>query len=405
MGISAGPDSMALLHMCQQVGMDVVAAHVNYHHRKEADEEESYVRNICTQYNIPLYVLNKPFTYARNFEAEARNWRYDFFCEIVKERQLKGVLIAHHEDDALETFFMQEEKGSIPAFYGLKDAFMYKGMLVKRPLLTYTKQQLMQYCKEHHIQYYIDQTNMDESLTRNRIRHQIVEKLTRLERDMVLKEIQYKNAVRQERKCRVETYIKQNQMSLALYRSLSLEDRLEILRMLIQDVNVGISKAHLLEIDHIVIEKNDFMIRCGKQLIVQNNGYFFLQEISEPYCDTYVDVNQLFNSTGKYYKVVEGKPSVYACTLKDTDFPIKIRNAQKADWIQLRFGKKKVHRFFIDRHIPLYRRLTWPVIENKDGEVIFVSGLGCDIHHFTSNPTCNVVEYTLLEENTYVGKE
>ena len=44
-GVSGGPDSMALLHMCYESGMDIVAAHVNYHVRKEAEEEENRFRN------------------------------------------------------------------------------------------------------------------------------------------------------------------------------------------------------------------------------------------------------------------------------------------------------------------------------------------------------------------------
>ena len=66
--------------------------------------------------------------------------------------------------------------------------------------------------------------------------------------------------------------------------------------------------------------------------------------------------------------------------------------------IEMRYGCKKVHRFFIDRHIPLYQRQFWPVIENAKGNVIFVPGLGCDKYHYTVNPTLNVLEYTLLKE-------
>ena len=89
--------------------------------------------------------------------------------------------------------------------------------------------------------------------------------------------------------------------------------------------------------------------------------------------------------------VREGKPGINALSLKETDFPVVIRNAEMGDVISMRFGSKKVHRFFIDRHIPKWRRKQWPVVENAEGKVIFVAGLGCDVDHYTVKPDVNVL--------------
>ena len=62
-GLSGGPDSMALIGMCLEKGIPVEAAHVNYHHRKEAEEEEAYVRQFCENHGIFLHVRNEPFEY------------------------------------------------------------------------------------------------------------------------------------------------------------------------------------------------------------------------------------------------------------------------------------------------------------------------------------------------------
>lgn len=397
--ISAGSDSMALLSMCKELDMDIIAAHVNYHYRKEADEEQKYVEDLCNEMHVPLIVKDTPFECEGNFEAAARSWRYDFFCDCVNQYHCKGVLVAHHEDDLLETYLMQEEKGSIPSFYGLKEDVLYKNMLVHRPLLHTTKEELIAYCHQNNIRYYVDQTNMDESYTRNRIRHQIVEKMNRFERDMVLKEIATKNAIAQERNCRVNTYIHDGKILMSFYRSLQSDDRFQLLRNLLQKEYPRISLSHLKEIDSIILHKKDFMISCKTRNLVSDGTSMFLHEISNSYCDEYASITDLKLETKEYYVIQEGKCGVYAITLQEDDFPICIRNFKDGDEIEMRFGKKKVHRFFIDRHIPLYRRETWPVIENRHGNVIFVSGLGCDKHHYTVNPTCNVIEYTLLKEN------
>ena len=137
--VSGGPDSMAMLDMCIRQGMPLAAAHVNYHHRPEADAEEAYVKDFCLSHGIRLFVKNDPFIYEGNFEAAARKHRYDFFAEIVKENGYAGVLVAHQEDDLIETYIMQKEKNIVPEYYGLKEEMMYHGILIRRPLLSHTK--------------------------------------------------------------------------------------------------------------------------------------------------------------------------------------------------------------------------------------------------------------------------
>lgn len=390
--VSAGGDSMALLSMCLEMKMDVVVAHVNYHHRKEAEEEELYIRSFCKEHCVPICVKNVPFLWHGNFEAAAREWRYDFFVSCVKEMNLKGVLVAHHEDDVIETYLMQEEKGVVPAYYGLKEDMMYHGILVKRPLLKETKKSLEGYCKKNGVRFYTDCTNADETITRNRIRHQIVDKMTPFERNMILHEIAFKNAEKQERVCRVSTYIQNEKVNIQNYRSLTDSDRLQLLRIVVEKNLPHISFAHLKEIDHIIMSKKDFVIPCGQENLVTDLTSIFLIEKEESFCDSFDSIEEMRNTESRHYRIEDGKSGVNAITLSEEDFPVCIRSVKSGDVIEMRFGTKKVHRFFIDRHIPLYQREIWPVIENRDGKVIFVSGLGCDKHHYTVNPTFNVLK-------------
>lgn len=399
--VSSGPDSMALLHMCLVQGVDVAAVHVNYHHRPEADEEEMYVRAFCKEHGIPCFVRNEPFVYEGNFEAAAREWRYDFFVQTAQKYGYKGVLVAHHEDDLLETYFMQEEKNLIPEYYGLKEGSVYHGMRVMRPLLDYSKKQLEEYCNVHGIRYYIDSTNADETYARNRIRHQFIEPMTRFERDMVLQEIRQKNAVMRERRCRVRTMIRTDRVNLMQYRALGNEDREALLRMVAEPEKKtpgSLSLKHIREMDHILMTQDDFMIEVRGKYIVQDEGFFFLFEPVPAYEDVYEDKNALKNACREgCYDTEEGSPSVYAVSVSDEDFPVTIRTVRDGDKIEMRYGTKPVHRFFIDRHIPLYRRTFWPVVCNVNKEVILVPGLGCDVRHFTTTPYINVLEYTLRQ--------
>ena len=207
LAVSTGPDSMALLGKCLENEMEIGVAFVNYHQRQQAESEEAFLKEYCEKKKIPLYIKNDPFEYKGNFEARAREYRYAFFQEIIEKEKYDGLLLAHQEDDVLETYFMQEEKGITPSYYGLRSEGEVLGIPFRRPLLSYTKKELEEYCQEKDIPYFIDETNFDKSYTRNRIREEIVSKLSEKERKEVLLEIEKKNAVLKERACRIDAYL------------------------------------------------------------------------------------------------------------------------------------------------------------------------------------------------------
>ncbi len=390
--VSSGPDSMALLQMCIDAGMDCAVAHVNYHHRLEADEEENYIRSFCVERGISIFVHNDSFVYTGNFEAAARELRYRFFVEIVRREGFQGVLIGHHQDDLLETYIMQESKNIVPEYYGLREEMLMYGVLFKRPLLQMTKEELITYCKEHELRYYIDVTNLSDEYTRNQIRHQIVEPMTTFERSVYLREIKQKNAIMQERRCRVKTYIRQDKILLTTYRALVQEDRVTMLRMFVEKTP-HYSLKHLQGIDETIMHACDFIIPLGEFSLV-SDGTYLLKYVSEkPYCYVFESMEELQDIRKEHFYTENGSPGVFALTLEEADFPIQIRSFQAGDKIQMRFGCKEVHRFFIDRHIPKYQRQTWPVVENAAGEIILVPGLGCNVQHYSTMPNLNVIQY------------
>ena len=390
--VSSGPDSMALLQMCIDAGINCAVAHVNYHHRLEADEEENYIRSFCVERGISIFVHNDPFVYTGNFEAAARELRYRFFVEIVRREGFQGVLIGHHQDDLLETYIMQESKNIVPEYYGLREEMLMYGVLFKRPLLQMTKEELVTYCKEHELRYYIDVTNLSDEYTRNQIRHQIVEPMTSFERSVYLREIKQKNAIMQERRCRVKTYIRQDKILLTTYRALAQEDRVTMLRMFVEKTP-HYSLKHLQGIDDTIMHACDFIIPLGELSLV-SDGTYLLKYVSEKtYCYVFESMEELQDIRKEHFYTENGSAGVFALTLEEVDFPIRIRSFQAGDKIQMRFGCKEVHRFFIDRHIPKYQRQTWPVVENAAGEIILVPGLGCNVQHYSTMPNLNVIQY------------
>lgn len=390
--VSGGPDSMALLDMCTSAGISCAAAHVNYHHRPEAEEEEAYVRSFCRERGIPCHVKNDPFEWTGNFEAAARQYRYAFFARVVKEHGFSGVLTAHHMDDLLETYFMQEEKGIIPETWGLKEERMIEGVLVCRPLLDKTKAELEDYCVQKQIRTFHDVTNDDCSLQRNRIRHEIIDTMSMADRQLVLREIAGKNAVLQERRCRVNAWVREAGLKLPLYRTWGEEDRLTALRDALLAHGITRSRRGLQEIDAVLMTHDDPLIPLGSFLLAVQDSFIRVMETPEPYAFTVRNLSELQAVSAPDFKVEEGVPGVNAVTVKEEDWPLTVRSPKDGDRIAMRFGHKSVHRFFIDRKIPRYDRLCWPIITNCKGEVILVPGLGCDKGHYSICPSFSVLQ-------------
>lgn len=384
---------MALVKICLDKKINFAIAHVNYHHRKEAEEEEEYITSFAKKHHIPIYVLNGQFTYSGNFEAEARRYRYNFFKEIIEKDNYDGVLVAHHKDDLLETYLMQKEKHLIPETYGLAEEMNYEGIKVCRPLLSYTKKDLENICKDAGVKYYIDCTNNDITLARNYIRHEILAKMSEEEKKDLLKEIQDKNKHMDMIREKVEKLIVYDKVSLQEYRLLNDEERITLVHVFLKPYyrkDQGMSYAYKKEIDSILLKQDDFIIPFGIYEVVQDEGYFFV--IKKPKAYSYIMNSSEDIITGIYFKIADIGKKSESITVDENEYPLTIRNAEAKDAIKMRFGTKKVSRFFIDRHIPLYKRETYPVVVNNRGEVILVPELGPDVKHYSIKPDFYVIE-------------
>ena len=387
--ISGGCDSMALFHMCLEHHVKFAAAHVNYHQRKEADEEEEYVRLECEKHGIPFYVLNTPFAHTGNFEAEARKHRYSFFVKLVREHGFAGILTAHHQDDLLETYLMQKKKNIIPETFGLAEESDYQGVPLVRPLLSFTRKELEEYCARNNICYYTDSSNLTDKYERNRVRHHELAVMNTEERESLLREIHEKNERYRALRTSAKEMISDRRIMLAVYRAAGSEQRLTALREMTGTKGHQPSIRHLEEIDEVLMKQNDFIIPYGENDIVQQDGAFFLFPHREGYEKQYHSLQ--YEETAFYAIRPEGR-TTEGVSVRPEDWPITVRSFRDGDAIRMRFGTKSVHRFFIDRHIPRYQRALWPVVVNAQGEIILVPGLGCDVMHYTTNHDFYVIQ-------------
>ena len=176
-GVSGGVDSMVLCHLFKQAGLPFAIAHCNFNLRgKDALLDETFVKHMALQYQVPCYVQNfytKHFAKKHKISTQmaARTLRYAFFNELLAKHGLEIIATAHHWDDVIETILLNFIKGtSIQGFQGIKP--LHNNII--RPLLFARKQAIIAYAKKEQLSWQEDQSNNTIDYQRNFIRHKII---------------------------------------------------------------------------------------------------------------------------------------------------------------------------------------------------------------------------------------
>lgn len=178
---SGGPDSMALLDMLEKLrkkrNFELVAAHFNHQLRSDSEEESQILRRYCQKYDIPLFIKKwvKKEQPKTGIEAAARTARYAFLTQIAKENDIHYLLTAHHGDDLVENILLKFIRSGNPEeMDSLQAVGKMHGIMLLRPLLAYSKQELLDYDKRLGIDFVVDYTNQEDGALRNRLRHHVV---------------------------------------------------------------------------------------------------------------------------------------------------------------------------------------------------------------------------------------
>ena len=369
---SYGPDSMALFDMLKKEGYKFDAAIVNYHLRKESDLEVSGLLDYANKNGVKIFVFDNLIPLNNNIESRCREIRYSFFKSLYKDHGYDALLVAHHQDDHLETYLMQKQRQISPIFYGINEKSMMKGMTVLRPLLGKSKAELLQYCKENDVPFAIDQTNFDTLILRNHIRHEVIGKMSELERLKLLQEIDEKN---QELKTLISKIDKTRLSQVQYLLSLDKKSFSYALNMIVSfsKENERLSKENVGEIRKALSSKKPNIItkiKRGLYLVKEYDLVSFQKSEPKP-----LNYSYLLNKPGMldspyFFLDFSGDTSNRNVSLDD--YPLTIRNAKEGDHTFINGYKVLIRRLFIDWKMPLTLRMKWPVIINKNGEIIYV---------------------------------
>lgn len=182
LGISGGPDSICMLDiLCkmvekEQIDFQIFVAHINHGLRENAEKDEKFVEGFCKKREIPFFVKHVQLKelakmQKKGIEEMGRIVRYDFFDEIFEKTGSNKIATAHNCNDNAETILMNLFRGTgMKGLIGIEK----KNRKYIRPLLEIQRQEIEEYLKQNNIIARHDESNDDNSYTRNKIRNLVL---------------------------------------------------------------------------------------------------------------------------------------------------------------------------------------------------------------------------------------
>lgn len=425
-GVSSGPDSMALLHMLQTcTNKVIVCTHINHNIRSSSTEEEQYLKDYCKNNNI-IFESTKIDKYTMsNFENEARNKRYAFYEKILKKYQSSHLFLAHHGDDLIETVLMKIMRGSnLEGYAGIKTFSILNNYTIVRPLLHLTKEDIIKYNQDNHIKYYLDYTNEDITYTRNRYRKKILPILKEENPNAHLKFLKYGNTLQEYYnyiediiKEKIDTIYKDNIIDINILNKEHPFIKKNIIFYVLS--NIYDNKDNIIKDKHIDSIINLSNSDKPNQTISLPNNYqarksynFIYIEKKQKKEDNYKillkDINKIDNIIIKKVEHIDSDGNnVCRLNSKNIKLPLYIRNRIDGDYIYL-YGnnhKKKIKDIFIDSKIPIDKRNIYPLIIDSNNNILWIPNIKKSKYNVKNNEIYDIILTSYNEREEYNEKE
>ena len=398
-GVSGGPDSMALLDVLNNykssLNIKIIVAFVDHSTREEIDDERKLVKEYCKTNNLVFEETKILKKIDKNFEMEARKFRYSFFEQVIHKYNANYLFTAHHGDDLMETVIMRISRGSVLKGYKginlVTDKDNYK---IVRPLLYTDKDGIMKYLEDNNIKYMIDKTNLEDDHTRNKIRHNVLPYLKEEYKDVSSKFFQFYKELDMYDNF-IDKYIDNsnilvnNKIDLEKYNKEDILIKTKVVERLLNDIYDGyleiISKVHVIDIMNF-IDNN----KVYKKLTLPDSYYGIITDkyfelVKEIDFTKYVDIDYILDKDiilddrEFIYNVDTDIKSNYVIRLLSDEvrLPLHIRTRKDGDKIAVKNlnGTKKVSDILTDEKIELIDRENILLLCDDNDNILWVPGI------------------------------
>lgn len=405
--LSGGADSTVLLHLLrffpERMGLTLIAAHFDHRMRPDSGNDLQWVLGLCRAWGVK--VRTGAAAHPPASEDEAREKRYEFLLQVMAEENASGIVTGHHADDQVETVLFRLFRGTgLRGLAGIPDS-REPGLF--RPLLPFTRDEILAYALENRVSYRADPTNTDTAYARNFLRHELlpvldegpipgaraaVRRLARLAReneeawDSLLPGLL--EGVRREEEGQVFIVLS----GLLAYHP-ALQNRLlrEIFRG--SGIDLGeIGTRAVLEFTRSGRSGGSFSLPGGFRLTREFELLRLHRPVDTRMAESRALVLQdpgegsgLLLLNGEGYQVSWGPAWKKESTeglkipLPALDFPLKLRGWEPGDRIQLPFGTKKLKKLFGESKIPVEQRHRIPILLDSQERILWVAGLASSV--------------------------
>lgn len=417
---SYGPDSMVLLDLLIKNNLNIIVAHVNHKLRKESDQEELLLKKYCEANNL-IFELKTIKKYPMgNLEMNARVIRYNFFANLIKKYNAKYLLTAHHGDDLMETILMRLTRGStFKGYAGFNICTKYDDYTLVRPLIFNTKEDIINYARLNKISYALDSSNEEDKYLRNRFRHYILPELKKENPKVHLKFLEFNQKIN-----KYEEYF--NNETIMIYNKIYLNNILDLLefnlldeifkKRLLQKILLEIYDKDIIDINNNHIElifklinsdkKNAYVILPRNLKVNKNyNKLKFIFNAKNLLSYNYLFEDDLELSSGYlYYNIKNNEEKsnfVIRLNSKEIKLPLYIRNRKNGDKIKVKNlnGTKKISSIFIDNKLSMQKRNSQPILEDSNGEILWIPGIKKSIFDKQKNEIYDIILKYKKKEN------
>ena len=411
--ICGGLDSVVLTHLCNQLKLSVSLAHCNFKLRnKESDLDEKFVIKFAQILDNHIFTIHfDTEIYAQkhktSIQIAARKLRYQWFQELATTQQFDYILTAHHADDNLETFLINLTRGSgLEGFTGIPE----KNGNIIRPLLPFSRAEILEYAKEIHLEWREDVSNASTKYIRNKIRHQIVPILIEINPsllDSFSKTLTNLQESQQLIEDTVQEYSKEiisNEKGVVWFE-ISKINQLRNPKVFLYQT---LKDFHFKEWDNVyellsaqsgkqVFSNSHVLLKDRKHLIltaIQSSKLDkFLFKIEENQEEILFPIHLYFEQVDS--EIIKNNQSIYTdkTLLK---FPLILRKWENGDYFYPTGmqGKKKVSKYFKDEKFSLFEKENIWLLCTAENEVIWIINLRQDIRFLASKATNSPLKIT-----------